>query len=58
MGRRIEADLLDLFMAADEAGIWAEMEEHMANRVEEGLPAGGIWIWEMFKALCQQRGLV
>ena len=54
----IEARLDDLFMDAELAGVFDEMEEMLAEKEEAGEEVGGLWIWETFKALCQREELV
>ena len=54
----IMAGLEDVFMRADEAGIWDELAALRSAREEDGEYCGYGWTWETFKALCVERGIV
>lgn len=54
----VQARVEDLFMDAAAVGIFDRIADAMQEKEEAGEPVGGIWIWEMFKALCQQEELL
>ena len=58
VAKEVQARIEDLFMDADACGIFERIEAALREREEAGEPVGGLWIWEMFKALCQQEELV
>lgn len=57
-GRKILSRIDDLRFLSRKAGIYAEVELRIAERLDDGEPVTGPWIIETVKALQVQYGLV